>query len=352
MLTSQARPLGLRCAPVLIGLLLLPSACQQPVVSDASAPAKIGGVELALGKAEVRYIELTAGAEVIQYPDPVLVVPLTVTNSGPDAFTYTPTHGLPQMSEATTPLLYADPGPEASLPPENKAPIPSVVLKKGQMPGQMTQAKLLQAGEKVQDFLLFQLPPKNVTKLILSLPPTMHREKVPVLFRMGYTPQTPTGRKIHQVGEDIAVGDMSLKVSAHNTEYVKIKSGDKEGFSNKPLFKISYTITNNSQAAASYDPPHKVQGDIATPRLSNASETFKRMKFDGSVRPEGQLDGKQVIEPGKSVTDYALFEPPGPDAQEIVFEFPAVLFKGEGVARVAIPYAYKKPEKPKALQDK
>lgn len=351
MKRTSARALS--CA-VALTLAALSTGCEKPVVAEAGAPAVAGGLQFEVGSYDVRYLELTEGDETFEYPQPVLIIPLTITNQGEDAFNYNPSHNAPQMNEASTPLLYPDPGPEATLPPESKTPINGVLLSRGQLSGQITQAKSLAKGDSVKDLYLFEPPPEGTSDLILSIPPAWHRGKTPVLFRLKYTPKQPKGPKVYGEGEGIAFDGVTFTVTGTETAYIKTTdTAQGEGFSTKPLFKISFSIENGRDDAITYDPNHRAVAGAPGARLFSAAEgAHKRVQFGPTTTPEGQLTDKREVAAGKTIKDYVLFEQPGEDVESLMLEYPASLFDGKGVARVNLDYTFKKPKLPEELAKK
>ena len=326
-------------------------ACETPVVVDAGQPAAVGGVELSVGDYEIRHVELHVGDETVEYADPILIIPVTITNKGEDALTYSPAHAAQVMTESSTPLLYPDPGPEAKLPPENKTPIPGVTLAKGTLDGQVTTAQTIEPGASLEDKFIFQLPPEGAKDLILSLPPTMHRGKVPALVRLTYTPKEATGPKVHAVGDAIAFGSTTFSVTGTEQAYVETDdTAQGKGFSVEPLLKISYTIENKGEAAISYEPSHRAVGAGAKgARLNAGNDGVNRVQFAATTTPSGQLNGAQSVEPGAKVSDYVLFERPAAKG-DLFFEYPAALFGQKGLVRVSIPFEPAEVAKPDALK--
>lgn len=341
---------SIRAGLALAAALLFATGCEKPTVAQGSK-ATVGGVEFEVGEYEIRYLEVADSSNTYEYPQPALVLPVTVKNVGEGDFTYTPTHSTQQMSEAQTPLLYVAPTGENAddLPPQNKTMINGVFLSKGQLPEQVTKNQTLAKGETVKDLLLFEVP-DEATKLILSIPPALHRGNLPVLFKVDFTPAEAMGPKVHAVGDPVAFGTSELAVTATSIEFVKTRDRQQgEGFSSEPLLKVSYKITNNGKEPVSYDPAHRAVGGRGA-SLYGKSSTFKRVKFGSSVIVDGQQDGTTMIEPGSSITDFVLFDRPPEGTTELTFEYPATLFGGSGLGRFAIEYEYKDPPKPKELE--
>ena len=325
---------------ILCGFLI--SGCEKPQVTSLGTPATAGGVTLTVGEYDIRIMELHEGDETFGYPLPMLVIPVTIKNEGPDAFTYVPSHQTQQMSEATTPLLYADPGPEAELPPESKVPINGVFLERGAPNDQVKTATAIPAGESITDLFLFEVPPESTTSLIFSLPPVMHRGKLPVLVRVPYEAKAPTGPKIHEMGAPIAFDGISLTIKSAKLEYVKTKDNQGDGYSSEPLLRIAYTIENKSEEEVLYDPAHRALNSPGA-KLHGRKE-YNRVRFPANVEVLGQVEGQVKLEPGGNAEDTVLFE--------VTVEFPASQFGRSGLARVSISFDPKKPDKPAELSKK
>jgi len=332
--------------PILFALCIGGSACDKPQVGGASDALTAGGVEFRVGDYEVRYLEISDGGDTFEYPRPVLVLPITVKNVGEGSLVYSPTHQAQQMAETTTPLLYLDPGADQKLPPESKSLLPGVILEKGKLPGQASTTTL-EKGQSVDDLLLFEVPDTGLD-LVLSIPPSMHREKLPVLFRWRFEPREAIGPKIYQIGQSVAFDGVSFSVTKAELAYVRINdSAQGEGFSSEPLYKIDLTIKNDSEGPVRYEPGHKAVGARGS-ALFSAKDSFKRVRFPGTTTVVGQLETR-TIEPGEEATDFVLFDAPGREVNSLSFEFPAAQFGRAGLARFELPFEFVEVPKPKEL---
>lgn len=350
---SQLRHLVM-CATTAAAMTFM-TGCEKPVIAAADAPAVAGGVEFTLGSYELRYLELTDGDETFEYPSPVLIIPVTITNNGENELTYTPTHSAQQMNEGSTPLLYRAPtGEEAKLPPEQKTPINGVIISRGSVPKQITKPQTLAKGDSITDVYLFERPPADWNDLVFSLPPTWHRGKTPVLFTLPYKAATPKGPKVFNENEAVSFDGVEFTVTKTENLYVKTNdTAQGEGFSKNPLYKITYTVENKGSEEITYEPSHRAVAGAPGARLfSSAEGAHKRVQFGPTTTPEGQLEGKQPVAPGKKITDFVLFEMPSDEVTSLTFEYPASLFEKKGIARVLLSYSFKKPELPKELQKK
>lgn len=342
---------------MLMSVLGLAMACEKPVVVKAGSPAVAGKMQFEVKEYDVQLLELNKGDESFEYASPVLVIPVTITNQGGDAFSYSPTHNTPQMNESSTPLLYLDPGAESDMPPAQKSTLKGVLLDKGKFPGQLNAIKSLAKGESLTDYYLFELPPKETKGLVFSVPPTWHRGKLPTLIRIPYTPRKPKGPTTYAKGEPADFEGVSFTVTGLENAYIKtMDTSQGEGFSTKPLVKISFTIENNRAEEIVYEPNHRAVAGAKGARLffvdEGKPEAVKRIQFGPSTSPEKQLSGKTSIKAGEKLNDYVLFEQPGQDVTALNMEFPASLFDASGLARITLDYAYVTPPLPKELEKK
>ncbi|MBA2663163.1 MAG: DUF4352 domain-containing protein [Bradymonadaceae bacterium] len=348
-------PFGARIFYVLTVLALLAAlpACEKPLIAAAGESVTVGGINFQVQEYSVRYLELSGEGNTYEYPRPVLVIPVSIKNSGEGDFVYNPTYNAQQMTEAATPLLYPDPGAEVDLATAQKAPINGVFLQKGVMKEQITERRTLKAGESINDVFLFEVPDAASTNLIFSLPPAMHRGELPVIFRMAFKPTKPQGPPVHEIGEAVTIGNVEFTVSAAETTFVKINdTAQGEGFSTEPVFKISYTITNNSSEALRYDPGHRELAGRRGAALFASNGAFSRVRFPATSSAQGQVERAASVDAGTSVKDFVMFEPPGKEVEAVMLELPAAVFEGNGLIRVNIPYQHKTPDKPKEMQKK
>src|SRR5699024_9846377 len=142
--------------PVLFLALLSTLGCDEDIeILSADQAATHGDVEFRMGKYSIQYLELSdEQGETFSYPDPVLVVPLTITNRGDDKINYQPAHNARQMSESETPLLYPSPPvTEDGIDWESfkRRPITGVNLGRGKLESQIQSPKSLAPGEEITD---------------------------------------------------------------------------------------------------------------------------------------------------------------------------------------------------------
>lgn len=352
---TMTRSSAIRIASLLLIALsfaLTGAACEEPVVSDMGSPATVGGVEFELVEYDVEYLELTEGDEIFEYPDPVLTITVKLTNNGQKPLTYSPTHSAQQMSETSTPLLYPDPGGEEKLPPATKNPIPGVYLEEGRLEGQITKTQTIEPGATVEDIFIFEVPDADSADLIFSIPPSMHRANVPVLFRIPYTYKKPKGPTVYGVGDAVESGPVTFKVDSAEAEWVKTKdSAEGEGFSSEPLYKVNYEIKNTGKEPVEYEPTHRDVKGTRGATLFSSEGTYSRVRLPPTTTAVGQVQKDTELEAGDTVKDFALFEMPDEDAEQLTFEYPASQFGQNGLIRVRIPYEHSVPEKPKEIRE-
>ncbi len=350
----------LRCLLWAVGLLgctaLVAAGCQQaPKVAEMGESVETGKMSIEVTDYELRQLELIDGDRTHDYERPVLAVSVALTNRGDEPFRYIPTHDSEQVTEQTAPLLYHDPGKDEPLPPGDKTSIRinGVTLEEGELDAQVRETTQIAAGETLEDVVLFEVPDGDQADLILSLPPATHRGRKPVLFRIPYQRKAPEGPTWHELGEAASFDGVDFTVSEVATEYVELEPpGDaEEAFSQEPIFKVVYEISNGSDEAITYNPGHRTVSGRRGAALFGDGEQFARVRFSSNTSVVDQQSDKTEIAAGESLTDFSLFERPGEEVSELKFEYPASRFGRAGLVRFTVPYDYETPDKPEPLQD-
>lgn len=336
----------------ILACALLLTACEKPTTATVGEAAVAGGISFSVQEYRVQYLELSGDGNTYEYPRPVLIIPVRLENVGEDDFVYNPTAKAPQMTESSTPLLYPDPGPEADLSKHIKVPVNGVFLEKGTLAAQLTERRTLKPGESLVDAFLFEVPAEaSATSFIFSLPPTMHRGELPVIFRMPYQARQPEGPPVHELGESIATSTASFQIDAAEITYVKITDINQgPGFSTEPLFKVSYTITNTSEEPILYNPGHRDLSGRRGAALYSSNREFNRVRFPANSTVEGQTEGSANIAPGSSAKDFVLFEVPDKEVTTAMLEVPARIFSGTGLIRINLPFKYQQVDQPKEMK--
>lgn len=322
--------------------------CQKPTVGNLGEPVQEKGAPVAVTVVgySLERVEIEGEKGPLVFPEPVLAVTLKMENKGQAAHPYQPTHTADKATNLQSPLLFVDPGPKA--PPSLN--ITGVYLEEGRLPSQKTGLIQIAPGESVEDTFLFQPPTEENVDLMMTIPPAIHGGKNFLHVRISYTRPEAPGVTVHEPGKDIVVGDVTVKVTPGAVEYVKLKDVNKgEGFSKDPVYKVAFTLSNKGEKPVQYDPGHLQVGEALGVTLTEngGAGRFLRVRFGGDREVPGQIRSATVIEPGKSVTDFAIFEQPSKQVKSLRLSIPARLFAGEGLLRIDMPYTYSEPEKPK-----
>ena len=336
-----------------LGAVVLVGCEQNPEVFPADQAALHGGMEFELGRYTIRYLELTDEGQTFEYPNPVLVMPLTIRNRGESEFAYNPTHRNTQMSEATTPMLFPAPtGDEIDWANLARQPVPGVVIERGDVPGQLQRGQTLAPGEELTDLFLFELPDPGQEHFFFSIPPTMHRGDLPMFLRVRYQqPSEIEGPQVASVGDRLAFDGLTFRVTGVSQEYLPLKEGERDGFSAQAVLKVSYTLTNEGEEPVTFNPAHRELSGTRGALLHSLHTEFNRVRFGSNVSVPGQQD-RVTIEPGETVEDFAVFErpPAGVNVGQTTFELAASHFQRSGRVRVAFTYEHEEVERPQALQ--
>jgi hypothetical protein len=347
-MSSEAWGRRLLCLPAAFLILGGVSACQKPAtgnlgeaVQEKDAPVAVTVVEYTLERVE---IEGQNGPLV--FPEPVLAIKLKLENKGAGPVPYQPNHTADKATNLQSPLLFVDPGPKN--PPSHN--ITGVYLEEGRLSGQK-ESKLLQIapGDSVEDVYLFQPPAEENVELVLTIPPSMHGGKLFMHIKISYTRPNAPAIVTYEPGTDITVGTSTVRVSPGVVQFVALKDSNQgEGFSKDAVFKVPFTIKNGGEGPVQYDPGHTQVGDALGVSLMEVGGAgrFLRVRFGGDREVVGQVRSATTIEPGKSLTDFAIFERPAKQAKTVRVRIPARLFGGEGLIRVDMPYTYADPPKP------
>lgn len=348
---------GMRFSQLLPCLFVLAVAAgcdEDPVIHPGDQPVTQDGIQFELEDYQIHYLELTDdGGETLEFPDPVLAVGLTITNTGEDEFSYNPSHGAREMSEERTPLLFPGPtDPEFEWEEFTPQYIDGVVLERGHWDQQLQQQTALAPGESVTDYFLFEVPPSHQTNLVLSVPPLLHRGDLPVFLGFDYAEPEPHGPPVHRVGDTIEFDGVTFTVTDVSQEYIELEDASQgEGFSNDPVLKISYTIENNSGETVTFDPNHRDVTGTEGALIQSLDTSFTRVRFPANATPEGQQQSRVDIEPGESIDDFSTFERPSDAVETATYMLPARDFERSGRVRVAFSYEPEDVEKPEELQE-
>ncbi len=323
-------------------------------MANMGSSVETGDMKIEVTGYDVRKLEIIEGDRTHEYTKPVMAVNVEFTNTGKEAFRYVPSHDSETVTEKTSPLLYYDPGKEATLPPKDKSSIRinGVALEKGELAEQIDSATKIQPGKTLTDVMLFEVPDDEQADLVFSIPPSVHRGDKPVLFRIPYQKKTPDGPTWHGMGDTATLDGVGFTVTEVTTEYAELEpSGDAEkAFSNEPVLKVSYKLKNETDSAITYKPGHRTVSGRRGAALFAKDNQFPRVRFS-NTSVVGQQTDSTNIEPGSTLEDFSVFERPGEGLDVLKFEYPASRFEREGLVRFNLPYTYEEPDKPEALAE-
>ncbi len=347
-MSSEAWGGRLLCLPVVLLILGGISACQKPATGNLGEPVQEKGAPVAVTVVEysLQRVEIEGQQGPLIFPEPVLALKIKLENTGAAPFPYQPNHAADKATNLQSPLLFVDPGPKS--PPSHN--ITGVYLEEGRLPGQK-ESSLLQIapGDSVEDLYLFQPPAEENVDLVLTVPPAMHGGKLFSQIKISYTRPDVPPVVTHEPGKEIAVGDVSLRFTSGTVQFVALKDSNQgEGFSKDAVLKVPFTIKNNGAEPIQYDPGHAQGGDALGVSLMqvDGAGRFLRVRFGGDREVVGQVRTGTTVEPGKSITDFAVFERPPKQVEKVRMRMPARLFGGEGLIRVDMPYTFADPPKP------
>ena len=349
LLTRTERRAVVACLCFAAGICLL-AGCQKPLVGNQGEALQEPGAPIAVTMVgfSLERIELEGENGPLIYEEPVLAVRLKLENKGQAPFAYQPTHTADKATNLQAPLLFVDPGPKA----EPTTNITGIYLEEGLLSSQQAAMTQIQPGDTKEDVYLFQPPAQEGMDLLLTVPPALHGGKNMIKIKLPYTATPIAPPAVHKVGEEIVVGEVKVVVTGSGNEYLKLKDVNKgAGFSKDPVFKVSYKLTNTGSSALTYNPGHGQLGSALAVALleSGGKGRYMRVRFGGDREVPGQVSKPSMFAAGKTVTDFAVFERPPPNAKMLQVQIPAKLWGGAGLVRVDFPYEYKDPAKPAAL---
>ena len=318
-------------------------------------PLSQGSAQVVLDSASYVRVDLEDSAGAVMVADPVLRLEISVTNTGSAGLTYDLAWAATAATQATSVLLFADPG---GTPPEPGAQdnIPAIGTIQAQFPGDpVTAATTIEPGATLRDVLLFSAPNADVTSLLLSMPPKVFGGDIelPGYIRFdapaaGEVAELPAGA----MGTPVSGAGYSVDVRSVSTVYERITNNTgEEGITGQPLVKLELTLTNTGEEAVTYRPPNTSR-DLRTPALSGADMTpLNFATFPAGVRVPGRVTAATPIEPGASLNDVLYFDRPAQGAaSELTFFFHGKRVGRSGLSRVRVPYTWSDPPLPAEWQ--
>ncbi len=311
-----------------------------------------GGVTVTVTAVDAAYLDLEGPEGASQTQTPVLRVHLSIQNQSPAALRYDLGWSTPVTTQAQSPLLFVDPGPEQPLSPSGNVPI----LRLGDLtwPGDpIAEAISIAPGETRQDILLFQLPAAADSAFVLSLPPSMFGPEVrtPALVRFPFTPGEVAPPAPVGLNEDWAGEGYSFQVTSIEQSYLRLSSSmaERGGFTNAPVLKVNFEVRNTGTDVLTYMPP-EANRTLGAPILTGADGTsIARVQLPSGATHEGHITERTPIAPGESLQAAFLFEQPAASITQLQLQLPGKRFDATGLVRVAFDFAHQAVPEPPEL---
>lgn len=325
-----------------VSATLLTSACAKPPESTLGAPVVQGGVSAVVSSVEAAYIDLEANEGAAQTSTPVLLVRLALTNNGPSALRYDINWSTATTTQAQSPLLYVDQGPEAPLGVANN--IPLVRLGTMTWPGDpVSEAQSIDPGQTLEDVLIFQMPSAGTSGLVLSLPPSIFGPdvKTPAYIRIPWANSDVAQPAPVGLGEAYNGPDFTFTLDGIEQAYLPLQSptAPRGGFTSSPVLKLNFTVTNTGSEPLVYLPP-EANRSLHAPALSDPDgATINRIQLPTGSSAPGHIVERTTIAPGSSMQASFLFEQPPASIQRLSLQLPGKRFGSTGLIRVAFDYA-------------
>jgi hypothetical protein len=304
---------------------------------------------------ELAHIDVQAASGVVRTTEePVLLVHLTLDNRGQVPVRYDAGEATTTASQARTPLLFVDNGPDADL-GQN---VPLVTLSSNHyVPDPVRDVVTVAPAQRIEDILIFQAPPEGTNALRLSLPPTMFgpTAEMPVWITIPYAANAPRQPEVGAVMAPVPGDGYSFQVDRYEVAY--LPNADASGFTDEPKLAVWFTVANTGETPLQYEPPFTNTGTGVMPALidrttylSGAERSFPLAVLPPGQSLQGQVTQTRVIPPGGSLSDLVAFRRPDAEARELLLYFPGHLVGRTGQVRVGMSYAFSDPPLPAALR--
>ena len=327
----------------MLGLATSATGCVEPPESTIGAPVQQGGVSVTVTSVDMAYLDLEGPEGAAQTQTPVLRVFLTVNNASPAPLRYDLGWSANVSTQASSPLLFVDPGPDQPLSPTGN--IRALRLADMNWPGDpIAEATSIAAGETREDVLLFEVPEAGVSSLVLSLPPGMFgpEVKTPAFVRFPWAaaevaPPAPVG-----LGEAWTGENYTFKVTGIEQSFLRLESptAPRGGFTNAPVLRVNFEVTNNGTDALTYMPP-EANRTIGAPVLTTGDgSSIARVQLPTGSTSPGHVTERTNIAAGATFTGAFLFEQPAASVTRLNLQLPGKRFDSTGLIRVAFDFAH------------
>jgi hypothetical protein len=342
-LKSSALPAVMKAA--LVASLLCASACAKPLEAPQGQVLTINGIEVSVTDVKLVAIDLEGPAGAIATKKSTLIVALKLTNKSAEPLRYDLGWSTTSSTQATSPLLFLDPGPEIQL--SGQAQIPALILGSSvYTPDPVASPRTLNPGEGVDDLLLFDAPPENAKALLLSLPPALFgkQAKSPAYIRIATVPTEVQQPQWLSEKDEHKGPSIHFKIKSVETSYPPLLKADgTRGTSAEPLVGIRFTATNAGTTALEYLP---IAAGLAVdaPSLTDSSDApIERVDFGPGVTHTETLTARKSLAPGASLDDVWWFARPANTVTELLLRAPGKRFGDTGLIRFKIPYTWSDP---------
>lgn len=337
----------------LLGLSMLTMVvvgCSETPITPMGTAFQLGDLSITVTGYESRYLDLQAdtGAVVVS-DDPVLLIFLEATNTAAETVQYDMRDSATSSTQGMTPLLFIDPGEDELPGPTHH--VATIGLGRNRfIDDPITSSHAIPPGATISDVLLFELPPESASSLLLSFPPVLFGPEVETaaFFRIAYQPTEPVRPYVGALAEQIEMsGGFTFRLDRAGIDY--LPNSDRSAFSQRPVLALHFTVSNTSEAAITYDPPHNARGETA-PALFDGERFYDRVTLPEGNTFFGQRFVDEVIPPGGSLSDFVVFDRPVPTVGELTLTFPGHVVSCDGLVRVRFAYVYDDPALPEELQ--
>lgn len=342
-LRNTARPAVMKAT--LVASLLFATACAKPLEAPQGQVLAINGVEVSVTDVKLAAIDLEGPAGAVATKKPTLIVSLKLVNKSAEPLRYDLGWSTTSSTQATSPLLFLDPGPEIHL--SGQAQIPSLILGSSiYTPDPVAAPRTLNPGEGVDDLLLFDAPPENAKALLLSLPPTLFGKetKTPAYIRIASVPTEVQQPQWLSEKDEHKGPSIRFSIKSVETLYPPLTKADgTRGTSSEPLIGIRFKATNAGNTALEYLPMAAGLAVDAPSLTDAAGAPIERVDFGPGVSHGETLTARTPLAPGASLDDTWWFARPGNTVTELLLRAPGKRFGDTGLIRFKLPYTWSDP---------
>lgn len=335
-------------------LALSLSACSKPVQVSHEEAVVQGTASVQVTGTSLLQLDLEGPAGAVALERPALRVNVRVQNTGDAPLRWDPGFSAAGATQAQNVLLFAAPSWDAGLSPANNVP----VLDTGNytyLDDPVREPVDIAPGESIDDVLLFAAPSSSATNLILSIPPRVFGADVtmPGYISIPYAAEAVPARTVAGLNEAVETPTLTFTATKAEVVHQPLKNADgSDAISRDPLLRISFTVKNTSDKAIEYLPSRMASG-VDFPALTDQNGALQnRATFAAGVEPVGQVRERQSIAPGKSITDFILFDRPTRGVETLRLTYPGKRLGGAGLLRVEFPYTWANPDVPEAFKPK